>query len=164
MYQNPLSKNYSWGCKNGSAGKNISCSPKELDFDSQPPHQVAPSHLRHQLLGNQYLYSDMHRDTHKHMRRSVVEASQAMPRGEQRSRAKVAQEAHLRGAECSVPVVQSSKHYESWLEAIINVQIDVEAKPQPGDAFTLTVSRSAVHLSPFLKSSNKERGETGRES
>lgn len=89
MYQNPLSKNYSSGCKNGSAGKNISCSPKELDFDSQPPHQVAPSHLRHQLLGNQYLYSDMHRDTHKHMRRSVVEASQAMPRGEQRSTAKV---------------------------------------------------------------------------
>lgn len=89
MYQNPLSKNYSWGCKNGSAGKNISCSPKELDFDSQPPHQVAPSHLRHQLLGNQYLYSDMHRDTHKHMRRSVVEASQAMPWGEQRSTAKV---------------------------------------------------------------------------
>lgn len=78
MYQNPLSKDYSWGCKNGSAGKNISCSPKELDFDSQPPHQVAPSHLRLQLLGNQYLYSDTHRDTHKHMRR-----------GEQRSRAKV---------------------------------------------------------------------------
>lgn len=78
MYQNPLSKDYSWGCKNGSAGKNISCSPKELDFDSQPPHQVAPSHLRLQLLGNQYLYSDTHRDTHKHMRR-----------GEQQSRAKV---------------------------------------------------------------------------
>lgn len=46
MHQNPLSKDYSWDCKNGSAGKNSSCSSRRLDFDSQPPHQVAPSHLR----------------------------------------------------------------------------------------------------------------------
>lgn len=38
----------------------------------------------------------------------------------------------------------------------------MEAKPQPEDAFTLTVSRTVVHLSPFLKPSNKERGETGK--
>lgn len=39
-------KDYSWGCKNGSAGKNSSCSSRRLDFDSQLPHQVAPSHLQ----------------------------------------------------------------------------------------------------------------------
>lgn len=73
-------------------------------------------------------------------------------------------EAPLCETERSVPVVQSSKHSESWLEAVINIQIDGQDKPQPGGAFTLTVSRTAVHLSPFLKPSNKERRETGGES